>query len=807
MPQLQLAIQNLSCAACAGRAEKAILSVQGAHGTVNLATRTASVDVDMRDFPNVVQSLSLAGYPARQAESYLKIDGQHRGDAATAIEAALTHHAAVTQANVDLVQDQVWVRYVEGAITPRDLAQLVSNAGFSATVLRSEQDSADDTSHSVEKNHAIVAAILTLPVFVVEMGGHFIPSVHAWVHALMPIQQLWLFEFLITTLIMVWPGRAFYTKGLTALVRLTPEMNTLVALGTLAAWTYSTTVTFAPSLFADAQRYVYFEAAAVVITLILVGRYLEARAKGQAGQAIKALMGLAPKIARVLRDGDWIEIEIADIRRNNTIQVRAGEKIPVDGIVQDGHSYVDESMLTGEPIPLAKTAGDVVLGGTVNQDGTLVYKATKVGADTVLAGIVSMVVAAQGTKLPVQKHLDKVIQVFVPVILAIAAITLAAWMVFAPQLGINHALIAAVSVLIIACPCALGLATPTSILVGTSRAANMGVLFRKGDALQRMAEIRSVAFDKTGTLTVGRPDIVDHWMAEGTDRQAILAIAAGLQSASTHPIARAVVNFVNDQGIEATPVTAFQTVAGMGVVGTHAGQTWRIGSDRYMHQNDVDLSLADDFVSNWTAQGAAPIYMAQGAVLVAAFVVQDSIRDTSVSLIKSLTDLGIHVTLITGDHSAPAKAVAAQLGIHDVRSQVLPGQKAEIIAELQTHHGSTAFVGDGINDAPALAQANIGIAIGTGSDIAIESGDIILANGDPKNVLNALNISQATMRNIKQNLFWAFAYNTALIPLAAGALYPFGGPMLSPMLAAAAMALSSIFVVTNATRLRKIQAV
>ncbi len=806
MSQIQLAIQNLSCAACAGRAEKAILGVAGASGTVNLATRTASVDMDLAVLPNVVAALSKAGYPARQNECYIAIDGLQRGDAAEKIETALTQHNAVTAAHVDLVQDQVWVRYIDGAITPQALAERIIAAGFHAKAIEPADDQ-DDDSHRTERNRAIIAGVMTFPIFVLEMGGHLFPAVHHAVAQMIPTQTLWYLQFALVCVIMLWPGRDFYKKGLTSLARRSPEMNTLVALGTLAAWGYSTAVTFIPTLFADTQRYVYFEAAAVVITLILVGRYLEARAKGQAGQSIKALMGLTPKTARVLRDGAYVDVPMAELRRNNTIQVRAGEKIPVDGIVQDGQSYVDESMLTGEPIPLAKSAGDLILGGTVNQEGTLVYKATKVGADTVLANIVAMVVAAQGTKLPVQKHLDRVIQIFVPTILGISTMTLLAWIVFAPQLGLNHALIAAVSVLIIACPCALGLATPTSILVGTSRAANLGVLFRKGDALQRMAGIRAVAFDKTGTLTIGRPDIADQWMETSSDRMGVLTAIASLQSASTHPIAKAMVAHSVDNGCDAGPVEDFQTLPGRGVTGKQNGQVWHIGSEALMREIGVRIDIADPFASRWIAQGAAPVYVSADGALMAAFVVQDRSRETSSKVVTALQNQGIHVAMITGDHPAPAQAIAAQLGITDVRAQVLPADKAGVVRDLQSQFGAVAFVGDGINDAPALAQADIGIAVGTGSDIAIESGDIVLANGDPLNVVNALNVSRATMRNIKQNLFWAFAYNTALIPLAAGVLYPSGGPMLSPMLAAGAMALSSIFVVTNATRLRNIKSV
>ena len=806
MAQIQIPIQNLSCAACAGRAEKALQSVHGVTGNVNLATRSASIDLDLGVFRDVITALNKAGYPARQAECHITIDGNQRAEAAANIERILLQDPAVTKAHVDLVQDHVWIRFVEGATSPQDLAAALRAAGYNATPI-ANLDDADEDSHSTERNRALIAGMLTLPVFVVEMGGHIFPALHHALRSFMSTELLWIAQFCIVSLIMIWPGREFYKKGLASLFRGAPEMNTLVALGTLAAWGYSTVVVFAPSLFADHQRHVYFEAAAVVITLILVGRYLEARAKGQAGKAIKELMGLAPKTARVLRDGVYVDVPIAEIRRNNMIQVRAGEKISVDGIVQDGQSYVDESMLTGEPIPVAKSRGDLILGGTVNQDGTLTYKATKVGADTVLAGIVAMVVAAQGTKLPVQKHLDRVIQIFVPAIMIIAIATLLAWMIFAPSLGINHALIAAVSVLIIACPCALGLATPTSILVGTSRAANMGVLFRKGDALQRMASIRAVAFDKTGTLTVGRPKIADHWIEQDQDLNTILVTTAGLQSASTHPIAHAMVTFAKDHTSDAATVEDFQTHAGLGVTGRVDGEQWFIGSAKFLETNGIATTAALAFSQEWSAKGAAPIYVARGTTLVAAFVAQDTLRDTAPSLIAALRDKGIHVTMITGDHPAPASAIAAQLGITDVRAQIMPADKAAQIADLQARFGQVAFVGDGINDAPALAQADIGIAIGTGSDIAIETGDIILSNGDPLNVINALTVSQATMRNIKQNLFWAFGYNTALIPVAAGILYPFGGPMLSPMIAAGAMALSSIFVVTNATRLRNIKAV
>jgi len=727
----------MTCAGCAGRTERALLAVPGVQSAaVNYATGTASVEVaDAVDPAALTTASTDAGYPAR----------------------------ALIGADT--------------ATTPAVRARAEAQTAFRA---------------------ALIAAILTLPVFVTEMGGHLFPAFHHWLHGLFGQTPLWLMQFALTTLVLLWPGRKFFTIGVPALLKGAPEMNSLVALGAFAAWAYSTVVVFVPTLLPATSRVVYFEAAAVIVTLILIGRWLEARAKGRAGAAIEALIGLQPNTARVERDGQIIELPIAQIITGDILHVRPGERIAVDGTVISGQSHVDESMISGEPAPVSKSTDDSVIGGTLNGRGALTYRATSVGRDTVLSRIIAMVNEAQGAKLPVQALADRVVSVFVPIVLLIAILTVAVWLIFGPSL--SFALVAGVSVLIIACPCAMGLATPTSIMVGTGRAAELGVFFRKGDALQRLGEARVIAFDKTGTLTQGRPTVSNITLAPGFERDTVLATLAAVESQSEHPTARAIEAAA--EGLKHPKVQAFQAHPGQGVEATSNGQTILIGTARLMQAQGVDLSVldADD------ASGSL-VYAAIDGQLAAILTIADQLKDSSASVIKALHASGFKTAMISGDASATANRIAADLGIDHVVAEVMPDGKVAAIDQLRASHGPVAFVGDGINDAPALAQADVGIAVGTGTDVSIETADVVLISGDLTGVQTAIRMARSTMRNIRQNLFWAFAYNVALIPVAAGVLYPLTGTMLSPMLAAGAMALSSVFVVSNALRLRWVQPV
>ena len=788
MTSFNISIQNMTCAACAGRAERALNALGNTQAIVNLATHSARVDTSMapKEFQ---QALQAAGYPAKTDKVMIQIADIQAGAQADALEREIIDNTSVTAASLNRVAQSIWVEFVAGTATPDEFLEIIERAGFVGQVV---QQGETQPIRNMDFRRAIWAALLTFPVFVVEMGGHIYPPIHAFVHSFIGMDRWALMSFLLISAVMIWPGRAFYTVGLRALLKGAPEMNSLVALGTLAAWGYSTCVVFAPALLPSDQHFLYFEAAGVIITLILFGRFMESRAKGQAGAAIERLIGLQPQTAWIKAEDGFSETPIEQVQKGAIIRVKAGEKIPVDGAVIAGESYVDQAMITGEPMPVVRSVGDRVIACTVNQDGTLDIKTTGVGATAMLAGIVRLVQDAQATKLPVQKHLDVVIRIFVPAILFIALVTFFGWRFLAPDAGVNSAIIAAVSVLIIACPCALGLATPTSILVGTGRAADLGVLFRRGDGLQMLADVKAIALDKTGTLTVGRPRVTPLYQIHEHASE-----LASLQSRSTHPIAKAMETMARDSAATLMEVQDFRTERGRGVAGTIDGVIWRIGSAMMM--SEAGISVPD--VTG--PKAASLIYVAKGNDVVGVYAVHDEIHPKAPALITSLKQRGIEPVMITGDQNAAAQAVADQLSIPTYHAQTLPADKANLVKTLRQSHGTTAFLGDGVNDAPAMAQADVGIAIGTGSDIAIESSDVVLVGGDPAGVLVAHKLAQATMANIKQNLIWAFGYNVVLIPVAAGVLVPFGFGMLNPMLAGAAMAISSICVVTNALRLRR----
>ncbi len=809
MTTLNLEIDGMSCAGCAGRAERALTSLPGVDtATVNFATHSAQVSTGTASLDAITGALSSAGYPARTAQTNLAIDGMHCASCVGRVEDSLTAIPGVRTAAVNLATQTALVTYLAGTTTPADLARVVTQSGYPAHP--SEEDTPDPAASrraeeiTQARRMTLLAGALTLPVFVTEMGGHLIPAFHHWLHDLIGQPTLWTLQFILTTLVLAWPGRQFLTLGLPALLRGAPDMNSLVALGTLAAWGFSTLALFAPTVLPPGTVAVYFEAAAVIVTLILLGRWMEARARGRTGAAIRRLIGLQPDTARVTRNGETTEIPVAQVGVGDTLQIRPGERIPVDGTITDGTSYVDESMISGEPLPASKSDGDALIAGTINGEGALTMTATGVGSDTMLARIVAMVQEAQGSKLPIQALADKVVRIFVPVVIATALLTVLAWLAFGPSPALGLALVAGVSVLIIACPCAMGLATPTSIMVGTGRAAELGVLFRKGDALQTLAEAKVVAFDKTGTLTMGRPTLTTLHLAPGFNRADTLATIAAAEAQSEHPIARAIENAAQAEGLTLPAVKAFKAISGHGLSATVGQHDILVGTARLMQMHGIDTAPFKAALDKLASKGETPVFAAIDTRLAALLAVSDPVKDQAKETIAALHNMGLETALITGDTSATAHAVAEALGIDHVEAEVLPGDKRDTIARLQNTHGATAFVGDGINDAPALAQADIGIAMGTGTDVAIESADVVLVSGNPGGVLTALHVSRRTLRNIRQNLFWAFAYNAALIPVAAGVLYPVTGTLLSPMLAAGAMALSSVFVLTNALRLRRL---
>ncbi|QIC76504.1 copper-translocating P-type ATPase [Acinetobacter indicus] len=806
-----LSIQGMTCASCVGRVEKALKKVDGVEqANVNLATEQAVVESSVPlDRAALVKAIERAGYDVVVAAPIeLSIDGMTCASCVARVEKALKKVPGVQQANVNLATEQAWVE-ADTTVSADKLIQAIRKAGYDAqlqTTTTTEQADQKASEQQQLKRDLMISLVLAIPVFVLEMGSHLIPAFHMWVMHQIGQMPSWLLQFVLTTLVLLFPGRRFYQKGIPALLRFAPDMNSLVAVGTLAAYSFSVVATFMPQLLPEGTVNVYFEAAAVIVSLILLGRYFEAKAKGRTSQAIQHLIGMQPKTARIVRNGQSVEVPLAEVSSGMQVDIRPGERIPVDGEVLEGRSYVDESMISGEPLPVEKMAGSAVVGGTINQNGSLSIRATAVGADSVLAQIIRMVEQAQGSKLPIQALVDKVTMWFVPAVMLMAVLTFLVWLIFGPEPALTFGLVNAVAVLIIACPCAMGLATPTSIMVGTGRGAEMGILFRKGEALQLLQEAQVVAVDKTGTLTEGKPQLTDFHVQAGFEQTQLLSWVAAVEAKSEHPIAFAIVEAAQQQGLSLPAVSDFDSIVGSGVKGQVNGQWLHIGADRYMHQLGLSTTAFDQVAVRLGQEGKTPLYVAVEDQLAAIIAVADPIKDSTFAAIEALHQLGVKVAMITGDNRHTAEAIARQLKIDTVVAEVLPEGKVDSVRELQQQYGRLAFVGDGINDAPALAQADVGLAIGTGTDVAIEAADVVLMSGSLKGIPNAIALSQATIRNIRQNLFWAFVYNVALIPIAAGVLYPLWGILLSPMFAAGAMALSSVFVLGNALRLKRFAA-
>ncbi|WP_428411773.1 heavy metal translocating P-type ATPase [Pararhizobium sp.] len=806
-------IEGMSCASCVVRVEKAIAAVPGvASATVNLATERATITYnEVVPTEAVLQAIEKAGYEPKLETRELGVEGMTCASCVSRVEKALKSVPGVGQATVNLATEKATIRVVSGTST-LVLEDAVRAAGYEVRRITADRSTDnDDDRRDREANRLkmslALSAALTLPLFVLEMGSHFIPALHDWIMVNIGMGNNLVIQFVLATIVLFGPGLRFFRKGVPNLLRWTPDMNSLVVLGTSAAWGYSVVATFLPGILPSGTANVYYEAAAVIVTLILLGRTLEARAKGKTSQAIKHLIGLQAKTAHVKRGEDFVEIEIGDVALGDIVRIRPGEKVPVDGRLVDGGSYVDESMITGEPVAVKKSAGDDVVGGTINKTGSFTFEATKIGADTLLAQIVKMVEAAQGSKLPIQALVDRVTGWFVPAVIAAAALTFLAWLLFGPSPALTFALINAVAVLIIACPCAMGLATPTSIMVGTGRAAELGILFRKGEALQTLRDVDVVALDKTGTLTKGKPELTDFVVSDGFDRAETLRLVAGLETQSEHPIAEAIVAAAKADGLSLSDVSDFEAAPGYGVSGRIDGRTVLVGADRSMTKSGIDVSAFSAQAAALGDAGKSPLYAAIDGRLAAIIAVADPIKDTTPQAIKTLHALGLKVAMITGDNRRTAQAIARQLDIDEVVAEVLPDGKVEAVRKLRSGGRKVAFIGDGINDAPALSEADIGLAVGTGTDIAIESADVVLMSGDLNGVPRAIAISKATIRNIRQNLFWAFAYNVSLVPVAAGVLYPVNGTLLSPILAAGAMGLSSVFVLANALRLRRFKTV
>ena len=808
--RLSFSVGGMTCASCVGHVEKALAATPGVvSASVNLATERAEVvardDVTAATLAAVVQD---AGYDTAVDAIELAVGGMTCASCVAHVENALKATPGVVSASVNLATERADVKVLRGAARVQDLVRAIEEDGYEARPV-DRTAGADDRERAAReaeqaslRRDLAIAALLTLPVFALEMGAHAIPAFHHWLMATLGAQPPRVISFVLTTLVLVWPGRRFFLKGFPSLLRGQPDMNALVAMGSSAAYLFSVVSTFAPGVLPEGTAHVYYEAAAVIVTLILFGKSLEAKARGRTSDAIRRLAQMQSKTARVRREGGVVEIAAEDLRPGDLIEVRPGEKIPTDGEVVEGASYVDESMITGEPIPVGKKAGDRVVGATLNTTGAFAFKATRVGSETVLAGIIRMVETAQGAKLPIQSLVDRVTARFVPAVMAVAALTFAVWMLVGPKPALAHALVAAVAVLIIACPCAMGLATPAAIMTGTGRAAELGVLFRKGEALQALRDVKVVAFDKTGTLTLGKPELTDLIVSPGWDEAAALRLIASAEAQSEHPIARAIVSAAQARGMTLAPAADFHAHPGHGLSATVEDRRVEIGADRFMASLGLPFAGFAAQAAALADEGKSPLYAAIDGQLAAMLSVADPIKPTTVAALADLHAQGLRTAMITGDNARTAQAIARKLGIDRVVAEVMPDGKVAALAELKAG-GSVAFVGDGVNDAPALAAADVGVAIGAGADVAVESADVVLMAGDLTRVSDAIAISRATMRNIAQNLFWAFAYNVVLIPVAAGALYPVNGTLLSPALGAGAMALSSVFVLANALRLRR----
>ncbi len=811
MQTIEIGIGGMTCASCATRVERALKALRGvAVARVNLASETARVEYDAQvaQLQQIAAAVTDAGYAPVVEEIEFPVRGVSCASCVGRVERALAKLPGVVEARVNLASESARVRYLPATTGLAEFRRQLADAGYEVPAQAAKDADAGEAQRERElglmRRELYAGIALSFPLAVLAMGMYYAPF-HAWLESVgLTEPRLNLVLFALATPVLIWPGRRFFVAGWKAYRHWSPDMNSLVMTGTGAAYLYSLVVTFAPQLLPENARHTYYEAAAVVITLVFLGKFLEAVAKGRASDAIRKLLGLKARTARVLRDGKEEEISIDAVQPGDVVLVRPGEKIPVDGTIASGSSYVDESMITGEPVPVAKQAGDKVIGATINQNGAFRFRAEAVGADTVLAQIIRLVQGAQSAKLPIQSLADRVVAVFTPIVLIIAVLTAAVWLAFGPAPALTFALVNAVAVLVIACPCAMGLATPAAVMVGTGRAAELGVLFRRGEALETLSHVKAVALDKTGTLTRGRPELTDLVVAAGFDESEVRALIAAAEAASEHPVAQAIVKAARERGLELAEAERFEAVPGFGVEATVNGRRVHVGADRYMVKLGLDVGAFAEAARRLADEAKTPLYAAVDGRLAAALAVSDPIKAGAPEAIARLHAMGIKVAMITGDNRHTAQAIARQLGIDHVLAEILPAGKAQAVVQIQQQVGKTAFVGDGINDAPALAQADVGLAMGSGTDVAIETADVTIMNSEAQSIPAALAVARETLRTIRVNLFWAFFYNVILIPVAAGALYPFTGWLLNPMLAGAAMGLSSVFVLTNSLRLKRI---
>ena len=804
-------ITGMTCTTCAATIEKGLAETPGVE-KVNLsyASSKASIEYDPSkvNLARIKSTISQLGYGTATKKSIFPVSGMTCASCVARVEEALLSVSGVVSANVNLASEKVTIEYLDGTVFP-DLRRAVEEAGYE---LGSEAETLEDVSAASQRelqgirNRFIVAAILASSI----MALMWIPSFAGKPYLL----------WALATPVQFWAGLRFYKGAWGALKHRTTDMNTLIAVGTSAAYLYSMIAVLFPGLFtsAEVELGLYFDTSAMIIALILLGRFLEARARGQTSEAIKKLIGLQPKTALVIRDGKEMEITVDDIQVGDLILVRPGERIPVDGIIRQGYSSIDESMLTGESIPVEKKIGDEVIGASINKTGSFQFEATKVGKDTTLAQIIRMVDEAQGSKAPIQRLADVIASYFVPIVIGIAIITFIIWYFMGPSPALTFAILNSVAVLIIACPCALGLATPTAVIVGTGKGAEYGVLIRSAETLERSHKIGAVLLDKTGTLTLGEPQVTDILALPSSSQEEVLRLAASAERDSEHPLGKAIVRAASEKKLQIPSASDFNAIPGHGVEALVEGKRLLLGNLRLMSEKKLSLNgLGREAELLWT-KGKTVMFLGIDSQVVGIIALADTLKPHAKAAVDALHDMGIEVVMLTGDNRRTAEAIAREAGIDRVLAEVLPEHKAQEVKKLQQEGKVVAMVGDGINDAPALAQADVGIAIGTGTDVAMEAGDITLISGDLSGIVTSISLSKRTMRTIKQNLFWAFAYNTTLIPVAAGVLYfVFGHTgvpsglhfilgnygFLNPILAAAAMAASSITVVSNSLRLKR----
>lgn len=812
MAEKTLNIEGMTCASCAQRIEKVTKKLPGVKSSsVNLATEKMNIQYDENaiSLQDIQEAVDKAGYKAvaNTEKKTFAISGMTCASCAQTIEKATRKLEGVLESNVNLATEKLSIEYDSSVVSTSDIIQAVSHAGYEAHEDIASEESIDED--KAKKQREIkklwkrfwISAVFTAPLLYIAMGhivGAPLPGI---IDPMMNPEAFALIQLLLTIPVVI-VNRKIYTVGYNTLFRGHPNMDSLIALGTSAAFLYGIFATV--MIYLGNSSYaseLYYETAAVILTLITLGKYLETLTKGKTSEAIKKLMGLAPKTAIVLRNDQEVEISIDEVVVGDILIVKPGEKMPVDGIVVEGTTAVDESMLTGESIPVEKNAGDNIIGASINKNGTIQYKATKVGKDTALSQIVKLVEDAQGSKAPIAKLADIISGYFVPIVIGLAVLSGLAWY-FGGQTGI-FALTIAISVLVIACPCALGLATPTAIMIGTGKGAEHGVLIKSGTALETTHKIQTIVFDKTGTITEGKPKVTDIVTANGISEEELLILAASAEKGSEHPLGDAIVKGAEERGMNFKKTQAFKAIPGHGIEVTIDGHHMLLGNRKLMDDRNISLGSLSKTSDELASQGKTPMYITMNDKIAGIIAVADTVKENSIKAIQKLHKMGIEVAMITGDNKRTAEAIAKQVGIDRVLSEVLPEDKANEVKKLQEEGKKVAMVGDGINDAPALAQADVGIAIGSGTDVAMESADIVLMRSDLMDVPTAVELSRSTIRNIKQNLFWAFGYNTAGIPFAMGIVFLFGGPLLSPVIAAAAMSFSSVSVLLNALRLKR----